>query len=248
VARTNTWQPVYQRIAGDLRALITSGELGPDAQVPTEHELAGRYGVARATVRQGLMLLVQEGLIVARRPLGYFVRKVDRLDWSVFDFERDGIADAWMEAIRTGGRTPSQQIRVEIIEPDEMIASRLKLPPGELAVARRRLRLVDDVPYLIADSFYPEAIVRGTAIVHPADIMQGARHVLVDLGYEWTTHDDEIEGRNPTEEESRILNIPAGLSVMVHTRTSSDRAGVPTRLMVSVLPVDRWRLIYRIEG
>jgi GntR family transcriptional regulator len=248
MARQSTWQPVYQRIAGDIRAQIMNGELGPDEQVPTEYELAGRYGVARATVRQGLMLLVQEGLIVARRPLGYFVRKVDRLDWSVFNFERDGVADAWAEAIETSGRKPSQQIRVEIIEPDQMIASRLKLAPGELAVARRRLRLVDDVPYAIADSFYPEAIVRGTPIVHPADITHGARHVLADLGYEWTTHDDEIEGRNPTEDEARILNIPAGLSVMVHTRTSSSTAGVPTRLMVSVLPVDRWRLIYRIEG
>jgi GntR family transcriptional regulator len=248
MARPNTWQPVYQRIAGDIRAQIMRGELGPDEQVSTEHELALRYGVARATVRQGLTLLVQEGLIVPRRPLGYFVRKVDRLDWSVFDFERTGVADAWAEAIEAGGRKPSQQIRVEIIEPDELIASRLKLAPGELAVARRRLRMVDDVPYAIADSFYPEPIVRGTPIVHPANIKQGARHVLADLGYEWTTHDDEIEGRNPTEDESRILNIPAGLSVMVHIRTSGNSAGPPTRLMVSVLPVDRWRLIYRIEG
>jgi GntR family transcriptional regulator len=204
--------------------------------------------VARATVRQGLMLLVQEGLIVARRPLGYFVRRVDRLDWPVFNFEHEGAADAWVESVREQGRTPRQDIKVEIIQPDEPIASRLALKPGDLAVARRRLRFVDDVPYLIADSYYPETIVRGSPIVHPSDITGGARHVLAELGHKWVTHNDEIEGRNPTEGETHLLNIPPGLPVMVHTRTSLNAEGVPSRVIVSVLPVDRWRLLYRIEG
>jgi DNA-binding GntR family transcriptional regulator len=248
VARQNSWQPVYQRIASDIRSQILSGELAADAQITTEHELAARYGVARATVRQGLMLLVQEGLIVARRPLGYFVRRVDRLDWPVFNFEHEGAADAWVESVQEQGRTPRQDIKVEIIQPDAAIAERLKLDKGELAVARRRLRFVDDVPYLIADSFYPEPIVRGSDIVRPADITGGARHVLADLGHKWVTHLDEIEGRNPTEDESHLLNIPPGLPVMVHMRTSSNADGVPSRVIISVLPVDRWRLIYRIEG
>lgn len=246
--RPNAWQPVYQRIAGDIRSQIMSGELGPDEQITTEHELAARYGVARATVRQGLALLVQEGLIVARRPLGYFVRKVDRLDWPVFNFEHEGAADAWVESVEAQGRRPRQEIRVEIIQPDAVIAERLKLGPGQLAVARRRLRFVDDVPYLIADSYYPEEIVRGSTVAHPADIVGGARHVLAALGHKWVTHYDEIEGRNPTEDESHLLNIPPGLSVMVHMRTSSNADGVPSRVIISVLPVDRWRLIYRIEG
>jgi DNA-binding GntR family transcriptional regulator len=243
-----TWQPVYQRIADEIRAQVMTGALQPGAQIATEHELAAKYEVARATVRQGLMLLVQEGLIFARRPLGYFVRRVDKIDLSVFNFERDGAADAWVEEITAQGRVPRQEIRVEILQAEESISARLKVNPDSLVVVRRRLRFVDDVPYVIADSYYPEEIVRGTAVAHPADVQAGVRHVLAELGHKWVVHEDEVEGRHPTDQESRQLMIPPGLAVLVHTRTSSNAQGVPSRVMVSVFPVDRWRLLYRIEG
>jgi DNA-binding GntR family transcriptional regulator len=248
MARRNQWQPVYQRIADDIRAQVMTGQLAPDAQIATEHELATQYGVARATARQGLMLLVQEGLIVARRPLGYFVRRVERLNWSAYNFERDGAADAWVADVEAQGHVARQEIRVEISEPDKGIADRLRLPSGTLVVVRRRLRFVDDTPYLISDSYYPEPIVRGSAVANPADIPTGARHVLASLGHKWVTHEDEIEGRHPSEDESRQLNIPPGLSVLVHMRTSSNADEVPSRVLESILPVDRWRVLYKIES
>lgn len=56
MASRKVWQPVYQRIAEDIRNRVMTGEYEPGQQIPTEHELAGRYGVARATVRQGLTI------------------------------------------------------------------------------------------------------------------------------------------------------------------------------------------------
>lgn len=242
------YQPAYLQIAAELRAAIAQGDLAPGAQIPTEHDLASRYGVARTTVRQGLALLVQEGKLIARRPRGHFVRQVERLDWPAYNFEADGAADAWIAAVEAQGRRPRQEIRVEIIAPDNGVRSRLGLEPEELVVVRRRLRFVDDRPYLIADSYYPERIVGGTDIARPDDITAGARHILAAMGHKWVTHDDEIEGRAPTEDESRLLDIPAGLAVMVHTRTSSNDEGIASRVMESILPVDRHRVLYRIEG
>lgn len=247
VGRSPGWQPVYQRIADDLRSAIMSGELAPGDQLPTEHALAEQYRVSRTTVRQGLAMLVQEGLAVSKRPRGHFVRHVERIDLSCWEYEQGGDrVDAWVAAVKQQGRTPGQEIRVEILEPSAEIADRLGLSASDLVVARRRVRYVDDGPYAIADSYYPEAIVRGTAIARPADIPTGARHVLAELGHKWATHDDEIIGRLPTDAEARLLNIPPGLAVLVHTRTSRRADGVASRCMVSVLPVDRWRLLYRI--
>lgn len=246
MARPAGWQPIYQRIADDLRSAIMTGELAPGDQLPTEHALAEQYGVARSTVRQGLAMLVQEGLAVSRRPLGYFVRHVDRLDWSCWSFEDGEQVDAWVAAVERQGRTPRQEIRVEIIEPPADIAERLGMAGDDLAVVRRRVRYVDDLPYMIADSYYPESIVRGTPIARPSDIPTGARHVLAERGHAWVAHDDEIVGRLPTETEGRVLGIPPGLAVMVHTRTSRNDEGVASRCMVSVLPVDRWTLHYRV--
>ena len=193
-------------------------------------------------------MIVQDGLAVARRPLGYFVRQLLRLDWPVHDFEHGEPADAWVQVVRAQGCQPRQEIRVEIIHPEVALADRLGLSAGDLVVVRRRVRYVDDKPYALNDSYYPEPIVRGTAITDPADIPTGARHILVDLGHRWTEHEDQIEGRAPTGGEIKQLDIPAGLQVLIHTRTSTNNAGVCSRVMVSVLPSDRWRLIYRVHG
>jgi len=39
--------PAYRRIAQDLRTAIEDGRLLPDQRLPSESELAARYGVAR---------------------------------------------------------------------------------------------------------------------------------------------------------------------------------------------------------
>jgi GntR family transcriptional regulator len=72
---------VKQQIAGDVRARILDGSLPPGGRFPTEAELFQHHQVARNTVRDALALLVHEGLIEARRSLGYFVRDRHWMDY-----------------------------------------------------------------------------------------------------------------------------------------------------------------------
>lgn len=65
--------PKYQRIAYLLREDIRSGIYLPGQRIPTERELMERFGVSLGTVRQGLMVLRQEGLIEPRHGSGTFV-------------------------------------------------------------------------------------------------------------------------------------------------------------------------------
>jgi len=46
--------PVYLAIADSLREHIASHKLRPHMRLPTEPELASRYGAARETVRRAL--------------------------------------------------------------------------------------------------------------------------------------------------------------------------------------------------
>ncbi|MEV5478586.1 GntR family transcriptional regulator [Streptomyces sp. NPDC052207] len=56
---------------------IRSGILQPGSMVPTEAELGQLLGVSRTVVREALMLLEEDGFLVARRGIGRFV--ADRL-------------------------------------------------------------------------------------------------------------------------------------------------------------------------
>lgn len=64
-----------QQIANALRAAILGGVFAADEKLPSQHELAHRYGVARETVKAALRILHNERLIVSRQGAGAFVRQ-----------------------------------------------------------------------------------------------------------------------------------------------------------------------------
>ena len=66
---------LWEQVADDLRADIKSGRLAPGSRLPNELELATIYGVARVTIRNALVSLRREGLIIVTRGRGTFVRK-----------------------------------------------------------------------------------------------------------------------------------------------------------------------------
>ncbi|MET7668998.1 winged helix-turn-helix domain-containing protein [Micromonospora luteifusca] len=63
-----------QQIANKLRAAILTRRLAPGDKLPSQPDLAARYGVARETVKRALEALRSERLIVTRQGSGAFVR------------------------------------------------------------------------------------------------------------------------------------------------------------------------------
>jgi DNA-binding GntR family transcriptional regulator len=118
--------------------------------VPTEKALAQEFGASRATIRQGLMVRVNEGLIVVSRLRGYFVRRHElcyfrpQAEWGEQPASPE--MDRWMTEQTTLGRASSQRINVEIIQPLDRVADRLALGSGDLVVVRRRVRYLNDAP------------------------------------------------------------------------------------------------------
>lgn len=64
-------------LAVELRKMITL-DLVPGSQLPSEKELAERFGVSRNTVREALLSLWDEGLVVRKWGVGTFVRELDQ--------------------------------------------------------------------------------------------------------------------------------------------------------------------------
>lgn len=63
-----------QQIAARLRAAILDRKLAPGERLPSQPDLAARYGVARETVKRALDVLRSENLVVSRQGSGVFVR------------------------------------------------------------------------------------------------------------------------------------------------------------------------------
>lgn len=240
--------PIYQQIADDLRGRISDGSISRGGKLPTEAELSEQFAVTRATVRQALGILVNEGLIYSARPLGYFVR--DRRPMSYrpqgefSSHPPTAIMDQFMTEHAADGRDPRQTIEVAIVEPPPEVAERLQLKPGESAVVRRRVRYLDDEPYNINDSYFPLALAQGTEVMSPTDIGRGANQVMAEQGYLQVRALDEFYVRMPTPEEARRLDLGPGTPIACHICTGRTAEDQPVRVVVNVLPGDRHVIVY----
>jgi GntR family transcriptional regulator, transcriptional repressor for pyruvate dehydrogenase complex len=61
------------RLAALLQQRIESGELAPEARLPTEQQLADLHGVSRTVVREAVSRLKSMGLLTSRQGSGVFV-------------------------------------------------------------------------------------------------------------------------------------------------------------------------------
>jgi DNA-binding FadR family transcriptional regulator len=67
-------QPAYQVVSAELERQIVAGKLKPGDPLPSECDLAEKFGVNRSTVREGIRQLESEGLVRREGGKRLFVR------------------------------------------------------------------------------------------------------------------------------------------------------------------------------
>ena len=72
--RTVETTRLYRQIAGQIVALIDSGEFSPGSRLPPERELAVLLGVSRTSVREAIIALEIAGRVEVRVGTGIFVK------------------------------------------------------------------------------------------------------------------------------------------------------------------------------
>lgn len=65
---------VYKRVADDIAARITRGELRPATRLPGERDLAQEYGVALGTARRAIRDLRERELVITLPAKGTYIR------------------------------------------------------------------------------------------------------------------------------------------------------------------------------
>jgi len=245
-------RPMYEQVAATLRLAITEGDIDHESPLPSEAELRERYGVSRDTVRRALALLTQEGLITTGQGRARYIRSYAPFRWRVSHFEsgdrgdEHGTRDAWAAEVTRQGRQPSETIDVSIVIPPTHIAQRLELTQeSSFAVVRRRVRFVDGQPYQLADSYFPESLVRGTPLMEPRPVAAPGG-LLASLGHTPVKLVDEITVRMPTVDETSRLELPAATPVAEIMRTGYGVDEKPLRVMVTIAPGDRTILVYEL--
>jgi GntR family transcriptional regulator len=245
-------QPMYVKIAEDLRERIESGALERGHQLPTELELRAQYNASRNTVRDAIKRLMDQGLVETRPGQGTFVTtEVDPFVTVLTVNPGSGAAidemAAYLSEVSAKKRKPSATTpRVEVQVAPEAITRRLRVAPSTQLVSRHEQRYIDNIPWSLQTTFYPmDFIARGAPrLLAAEDIEEGAvRYLAEKLGLRQIGYRDWITARNPDPNEERFFRIGHGDTVFEIFRTAFDQNRTPMRVTVTVYPADRNQFI-----
>ncbi|MFJ6729414.1 UTRA domain-containing protein [Streptomyces sp. NPDC091281] len=153
-------------------------------------------------------------------------------------------ADAWTS--ETGQRGGQRLTAVAEAPPPLPVAEALRLSPGEPAVTRRRVILLDGDVIELADSYYPTAIARGTALADARKIKGGAPTALAALGHRAHYVAEDLDLRAASQQEAEALSVAAGSTVLSLLRTTVTADGSPIEVQHMVMKAPR-RLHYEFE-
>ena len=263
-------EPMYKRVAEDLRGRIESGEIAPGSKLPTEVELMDEYGekfgspsggvsISRNTVRDAIKLLATRGLVVSRAGKGTFVvRKIDPFVSTLSgspEVGRETVrymseVDSYGSEVEASGRKPDVTVpRVEVQRASGWVASLLALAEGTMVISRYQERSIDETPWSMQTTFYPmEWVTRGASrLLIAENITDGIiRYVEDVLGVKQVGLHDLITARVANSQESAFFNLPEDGQVAVFeiSRVGFDENSNPIRLTVTIYPADRNYLAY----
>jgi GntR family transcriptional regulator len=254
----------YERIADDLRRMITTGELPAGDRLPSETELTAQYRVSLPTLRQALSVLRAEGLIEARHGIGTYVRtpkqRVKRTPQRYHE-EKKRVHLPEEQRQRQGAVEDDTGLSFDDIEfsaefdtepASDTLAAAFEVPVGTPLLCRtysarsthedKPLHLIHS--YLVRDVAAQNPDLLDAANETPTPWPGGTQHQLSTIGIEIATIVEHVTARPPTTAETELLEMSDGTSLICIRKVSTDTKGKTVEVSDIFLPGDRTELVY----
>jgi GntR family transcriptional regulator len=232
----SSYVPKYVQMENALYEQISSGELAPGAQIPSEAELSAQYDCARMTVRKALDGLVNRGILVRRPGKGTFVT-------DTILTHRLSTTMSFSHALRARGfEVTTQVLKQTIIPASANVIRELKLPQQAEVVLIRRLRFVQGRPSAIHTSYLDARLYAGLLEL---DLENGSLLTAIEQVAGSAVLSYSVDYVRPSLlnlEESELLHLPIGSPVLELEGTSFTEHGHPVHFNRATYPGDIFKL------
>jgi GntR family transcriptional regulator len=225
---TTVPSPAYRFIANELREAILQNRFPQGHQLPTEDELAKKYGLGRQTIRRAFQDLAAEGLIYRIRRRGTFAYPVTAPLTNSFGHVGD------IGAFSTDDETEIIE-PLRVVEDDANVDELLQLAgaiPGSLVIRR----VQRSKPLYFASLRFPPAVTEllaaERALAEPGH--RGRFTIIGLIDRQWSepilTLTETFGAVAATKEVAQHLDCPPRTPVMRVERIYYDRVGLPVEL------------------
>ena len=232
--------PMYYQIMNQLREKIVEGVYNVGDALPPERELVEVYQVSRMTIRQAILELVNEGILVRRKGIGTFVAspKIEQALNSLTSFTQD-MAQRGMKA---GGRVLS----FKEIAPDPTIRKTLGLSAQDKVFECVRLRLADEEPMALETTTLVASICPG---LQREDLENQSLYKI--LAERWNIQLDyatqSLEPIVAPPYEANLLHVAPGSPLLLMHRVTYDQSGRAFEHVKSLYRGDRYKFVTELH-
>jgi len=209
-----TFSPLYKQVVGLLVRSLEAGEWKPGVALPSEAELAVRYGVSQGTVRKAIDALVGENLLIRRQGKGTFVAThSDPVAFSRF----------LCLAPNEGELRPFKNIPLACWRakagPD--VARQLAVEPGALVIIVRRLLRFGDDPVVFDEIYLPGELFSDLTM----DVLKSAESSLYSLfesrfGVRAIRANERLRAVTADKVSAEVLQVQEGSPLLLAERVT----------------------------
>ncbi len=231
--------PLYHQLKTILLDRVKSGELKANDRLPSEDEIAEQYGISKATVRQAIGELANEGVIRREQGRGTYIaeQKIEQGPRALTGFTE--------EMRKHGLRSSSKVLKLRLIKADADTAQKLRITEGDALFELTRLRLADGDPMGLQTALIPLALAPGinnedvSASLY--DILDGKYGLVPNTAVE--THTAVLlEAR-----EAKLLKVAPGSPALAAERVTYTEDNRPFELVHSLMRGDRYQIILQLS-
>jgi GntR family transcriptional regulator len=221
--------PLYFQVEKIIRDGILTGELSTGDMIPTENELMDQYNVSRATIRHAILNLVNDQLLRREKSKGTFVTQPPE---RLHIFESLSWFSKYLE--KTGIPYSTKILEQAVITPDRSVSDHLNLKPDELVYYVRRIRYLNETPYLLDEHFVPYRLCHGIENIYNDDrsLYDTLRSDFgINLDHGWR----EFEPAIPTREVTDVLEIYPKTPVLIVRSCIKDPNELPVDYFIATI-------------
>jgi len=227
---------VWRQIEQVLASEIAGSGFGEDGRLPSESELARRFGVNRHTVRRAMLGLAAQGLVSVEQGRGTFVQP-GAIDYTI------GRRTRFTENLRQQGHsTHGTVLSATSVKAEPKVARALGLRTGTLVYRTESLHAADGIPLTYALAWYPAArFARLPEALERAD--GGFSAALAEYGVaDYSRLWSRIGSMLPDAETARRLNINRQQPVLWVENVDVDSDDTPIKYGITHFAADRVQL------
>lgn len=218
-------EPLHRQLTGALRSSIASGRFAAGTQLPTEAELQQKFAVSRSVVRQAVLNLTMDGLVIRSggrgsivAPQGEHHRLVQRIS---------GLST----------QMPRMQTEVLSLSRGENALAEAALGVSEVTELRR-LRSAGNDPIALIETWLP---TRLASLLSAGELVDSSLHGILKsrFGVSIVSGRRQVRAIAASASIAATLRIAPGSPLLLLEGTSFDQSGEPIEFFSTWHRADR---------